>query len=118
MMRYVEGCEKVLCPHCNRYHAVFLQKKDGIKFFANRTPILIQPIVKPVADHAPLSTEDVLDLMNASKLPKRFPLDKENGEKLKSDFRKQAESTGKFIGGLIGVLAVLGAIGSFSDKNK
>lgn len=74
--------------------------------------------MKPVADHAPLSTEDVLDLMNSSKLPKRFPLDKENGEKLKSDFRKQAESTGKFIGGLVGVLAVLGAIGTFLDKDK
>lgn len=118
MMKYVEGREKVLCPHCNRHHAVFLQKKDGVKFFANRTPILIHPLVEPVADHAPLGTEDVLDLMNARKLPERFPLDKEDGEKLKSDFRKQAEFTGKFTAGLVGGLAVLGAIISFFDKNK
>ena len=51
--------------------------------------------------------------MNARKLPDRFPLDKEDGEKLNSDFRKQAEFTGKFTAGLVGGLAVLGAIISF-----
>ena len=56
--------------------------------------------------------------MNARKLPDRFPLDKEDGEKLNSDFRKQAEFTGKFTAGLVGGLAVLGAIISFFDKNK
>lgn len=104
------------CPHCNQYHAMFTLDIKGKKFFGNRIPIVINPCTRTIADHEPLSVDDIIDLLNAKKLPERFPIDKFPDEKLKSDFRKQISFTIKATAIIIGVIGVAGKIYLASDK--
>lgn len=116
MDKYVLTQLPAICPHCNQYHAKFTWDLKGKKFFGNRIPILINPLVRKIADHEPLSVEDVIDLLNAKKLPKRFPLDKLPDEKLKSDYRKQFKETIKTTATIVGVLLAIGKVCSMFDK--
>lgn len=88
------------------------------KFFGTRIPILSFPFVKTVADHQPITVDDIIDLMNAKTLPERFPLDKLPDEKLKSDYRKNFESSLKFTLKLLGIIGVIGGIYSFLDSEE
>lgn len=116
MDKYVLTQLSAICPHCNQYHAKFTWDLKGKKFFGNRIPILINPLVRKIADHEPLSVEDVIDLLNAKKLPKRFPLDKLPDEKLKSDYRKQFTNAIKTTAKIVGIVYTVRKVISMFDE--
>ena len=118
MNLYTSTQQPAICPHCNQSHAIFVEDLTGKKFFGTRIPILSFPFVKTVADHQPITVDDVIDVMNAKKLPERFPLDKLPNEKLKSDYRKNFESSLKFTLKLLGIIGAIGGICSFLDSKE
>lgn len=117
MNLYTSTQQPAVCPHCNQPHATFVKDLTG-KIFGTRIPILSFPFVKTVADHQPITVDDIIDLMNAKTLPERFPLDKLPDEKLKSDYRKNFESSLKFTLKLLGIIGVIGGIYSFLDSEE
>lgn len=108
---------KAVCPHCKQQHATFSEVTNGKKFFGNRIPIIIHPVVANVSDHVPLSVDDVIDLMNANKLPERFPLDKFPDEKFRSDFRKQMTGGLKVSALIMGTILLVGKLLSSGSDN-
>ena len=110
MEYYIRSGEKAKCPNCGICHATFCQKTKSKKYFSNRFPIILNPSVCNIADLEPLNVNDVMDLMNAKKLDKRFALILAKGENLKSDLRNSMEKFGKILTmaiGLVGTLIVI-----------
>lgn len=107
MNRYIESQEAAICPSCNTSHAKFVQHQNGKKYFSSRFPIVMRPLVNKVADLKQLSVDDVIDLLDAKKLPKRFALISMPNDHLQSDFKKNMKSLAKTTGGIIGGLTAI-----------
>lgn len=110
--------EEAICPYCNVSHATFYQCTSGKKYFNNRYPIIMHPNSNKIADLRQLEVEDVIDLLDAKKLPERFALLSTSNDNLQSDFKKRMKSLGGVAAGIAGGLALLGGIFSLFDKEE
>lgn len=121
MEHYIKSQELAKCPCCFRDHATFFQYKNGPKFFSNRFPIVMKSHIKKIADLKRLDVDDVIDLLDAKKLPERFKLVALPNEKLQSDLRKNLKSFVKTVATTAGIVGGLFAALSFledSDKKN
>lgn len=104
---YIKTNAEAICPNCGHPHAKFWQDTNSRKYFSNRYPIIMSPIVENIAELESLSVDQVLDLLNANKLENLFKIVTFHDEKLKSYFRRDMERFGKVS------LAIAGVIGAF-----
>lgn len=118
MKEYIITNDIAICPSCNTPHTKFHQCNSGKKYFSSRYPIVMRPNVRNIVDLKPLGVEDVIDLLNAKELPKRFALVSMPNEKLQSDFKKNMKSLGKKTLGLAATLAAIAGAISLFDKNN
>lgn len=98
MAYYVVTQELAVCPHCGVAHARFYQHSTGRKYFSNRFPVVMSPHVNSIADLHRLEVDEIIELLNAKKVPARFKLVIVHGEKLHSDFVNNVIKIVKTIG--------------------
>lgn len=101
---YTNTGNSAVCPNCQYAHASFKVIGKNKRLLTYRNPIVMQPLVQP-CDLEHLGLFDLLWLMRTGKLKDSgFRLVAMEGEKFKSDVRKEVESTLKFTAGLWAVL--------------